>query len=253
MSGLTVQLSCTTDDAAVVVSPPSASLVGGNGASFAFQSSVGGDNARRSTFEVTAFCVGSAHDGTGSGSVGGSGSGSDSDNSTLPVWTTVMSLRNTVWPCFSDVVRGTGHDNSNNNNGSDDSSSVTTTGTFSFSTYGAENVTLLPDSGHRVTNGPVFARSGVSVTVGGVSAVVWGVDDVTGGLVVTLPSWAAVCGSDGRRCMGVNGYKNIVVKNPDRVVVEEESGPDGSRVYTAVPCECRQEGRDVVGEICVVG
>ena len=79
---------------------------------------------------------------------------------------------------------------------------------------------------------PVFAVSVVTVTVGGVSAVVWGIDANTGGLCVQLPSYNDVCG-DGRCVLG-GDYKPLVVSNPKRLSLVDDDG-SGTGVVVAVP------------------
>ena len=100
-------------------------------------------------------------------------------------------------------------------------------GSFAITTSGDAIAVLLPDSDSRVTRGPVFATSGVTVTVGGVAATVLGRDAASNGLVVQLPPYSDVC-ADG--CDGVAGYKAIVVRNPVAQLVVS----DGDNGWTAV-------------------
>ena len=135
-----------------------------------------------------------------------------------------MVVHNVVWPLFKDVVRASART----------VSSVLPSGAFSFVTAGNESVVLVPDVGQRVSAGPVFATSGVNVTVGGVSASVIGRDSATGGLVVHLPPYESVC-PNATACAGPSGYVNIVVENPGWVrVVPSDVVAGGSAAYQAL-------------------
>jgi hypothetical protein len=100
---------------------------------------------------------------------------------TTVVWSTFVALRGVVWPHFADVVV-------------DGTSAASASGSTSFSvtTAGGVNATLVADTGARLRSGPAFAEDGVAVIVGGIEAQVWGVDHLGALLFEVRPAMS--CG-----------------------------------------------------------
>ena len=208
-------MTCHSDSSAVSVSVGS-SDIGGDGATMVdFHRVVGRDNAMPSTSVANVWCTSSTV-------------GSDAD--AVVVWASRIPVRNVVWPLFGGITRSSGRgntsvDGNNTSESSDDSGA--TSDSFSFATYGGENVTILPDAGFWVSNGPVFAVDNVTVVIGGVVAHVYGTDPVTGGLVVQLPPYDLVCGN-GSKCHGTGGYLPVSIRNPPNIAVRRGVGDQGN-------------------------
>lgn len=111
--------------------------------------------------------------------------------------------------------------------------------------------TLLPST--RVS-GPVFAQSGVRILIGGVPAVVLGVD-ASGALSFQIPSYTDVCTAPGS-CTGPAGYKSITVSNPAVVVtlpngtlVDASGATGGRRLLNATQASAGGQVRSPLGSL----